>query len=264
MESIPRRNTDPLWLQDHDLTTRHTEETTNATATFISRKGKIYLVTCAHVVKSLAELRMLSAPTLALHSGDHVININSTSVRRLDIKTEMPSELGEEAYVDIAIAPMPSEDWNLLSREKFKVAIDLDLLVEPDWQSSKFGLAVGYPNEHKAPTYAANEMMVGAPKLDVIAHFKGNYDGLLVIQSKLDKAHGYFFSGMSGGALYAIEGDFGDHVEDEALKFAGIICKGGPQSREGEELVPPDQILIAAIPVNSSIFDEWLTRAGLE
>lgn len=54
---LPQKQTDPLWIQDHFLTSGHDENTPSATATFVKRKGCHYLVTCRHVLEIVRRRR---------------------------------------------------------------------------------------------------------------------------------------------------------------------------------------------------------------
>jgi hypothetical protein len=40
VESLPRRNSDPIWLQDYFVHTGHDADTRSGTSTFVKRKGQ--------------------------------------------------------------------------------------------------------------------------------------------------------------------------------------------------------------------------------
>ena len=121
-DSLLRRQTDPVWLQDHYLGTGHTEETNSATFTFIKRKERIYAVTCGHVVDQLGDpdaVRGARLPTLALHIDQSVLNLSRmTGVGRITPVTRAAEKNEERREVDIAIAPLPECYWSLLTAKK--------------------------------------------------------------------------------------------------------------------------------------------------
>lgn len=47
--SLLRRQTDPVWLQDHFMFTGHDENTESASGTFVKFRGRTYLCMCRHV-----------------------------------------------------------------------------------------------------------------------------------------------------------------------------------------------------------------------
>jgi hypothetical protein len=57
----------------------------------------------------------------------------------------------------------------------------------------------------------------------------GRSERLIVLSSALATPHGYHFSGMSGGPVYAIEGHEQRKVEDEELFPVGIVFRGVPR-----------------------------------
>jgi AraC-like DNA-binding protein len=81
-ESLPRRQTDPAWLQDHFLGTGHDENTRNGTFTFVQRHGRHYAVTCRHIMDGVADPEIVPAathPTMALHIDKAVLNLSYIS-----------------------------------------------------------------------------------------------------------------------------------------------------------------------------------------
>lgn len=149
-ESLPRRQTDPAWLQDHFLCTGHDETTRSGTFTFVKRHGHHYAVTCRHIMEAVADLKMVPAaknPTMALHIDNVVLNRSYFTAQGLMLGVHTP-HAETEREIDIAIAPLNGH-WHLLTSHKNKVAIDLDEWREPDWIAVKYCLAAGYPDERK-------------------------------------------------------------------------------------------------------------------
>lgn len=72
-ESLPRRNSDPVWLQDYFVHTGHGANTRSGTVTFVKRKGIPYACTCRHIMESIKDSKVVpnaKFPTLALAVGN--------------------------------------------------------------------------------------------------------------------------------------------------------------------------------------------------
>ncbi|WP_095203803.1 hypothetical protein [Mesorhizobium carmichaelinearum] len=240
-DSLLRRQTDPVWLQDHYLGTGHTEETNSATFTFIKRHGRIYAVTCGHVVDQLSNPESVPdarLPTLALQIDRGVLNLSQvTGIGRITQTTRAAEKNETHRESDIAIAPLSESYWSILTEKKNKTAIDLDAWREPRWESVKMCVAAGYPNEHKEQLEVDGRDMVGAGFMRAIAAVSSTFgrdQKFITLSSVLDEPHGHFFSGMSGGPVYAAEGDEDRPIEDEELFPVGIIFEGYPSSGRGE------------------------------
>src|SRR5271163_26634 len=108
-ESLPRRQTDPAWLQDHFLGTGHDETTRNATVTFVKRHDRHYAVTCKHIVEALADPAVVPAiknPTIALHVGKAVLNLSYFTAQGLVLGVHSPKAETKRDEVDVAIASL--------------------------------------------------------------------------------------------------------------------------------------------------------------
>src|SRR5689334_12988539 len=83
-ESPPRRNSDPIWLQDFYLYTGHDSNTRSGTATFVRRKGIHYVCTCRHILDSINNPKTVPGakfPTLALTINNSHINLSRMTAR---------------------------------------------------------------------------------------------------------------------------------------------------------------------------------------
>lgn len=84
---------------------------------------------------------------------------------------------------------------------------------------------------------------------------------IIHLSSRLAEAHGYYFSGISGGALYAIEAD--------GLVPMGIVFEGHPSSKkktgepESSTFLDEYDIFVRGSTLTPEIFGEWLDRAKL-
>ena len=276
-ESLPRRQTDPAWLQDHFLSKGHDETTRSATFTFVKRHGRHYAVTCRHIIEAISDPKMIPGarnPTVAIHIGKRVLNLSYFTAKGLALGIHVPHAETKQEEVDVAIAPLEDSYWDLLTSRKNKVAIDLDNWREPNWQSVKYCLAAGYPDEHKGKVLSEGGEKVGNQLVVVVAEVSSRLarsERLIALSSTLDKAHCYYFSGMSGGPVYAVEGHEQREVEDEELFPIGIIFQGYPSSgrldvQSGTDaasaFLTDKDLFFRALTLTPKSFDEWLQKAG--
>ena len=255
----------------------HGESTPNATATFVKRKGHHYMVTCRHVLQMVADRRRVSGDTqltMALQIDRAVLNLSHISPQGIILSVRTPEMEIRPEKADIALASLEGSYWNLLSSRKNKVAIDLDSWREPDWAAVRYCLATGYPNKDKYTIPSEGAEKVAVPFLNVVSELCSAPDQdttRFTLMSELDSPHDYGFSGMSGGAVYAMEGNEGSEVEDEDLLPIGIVHEGSPSNSQPKEqreeqaagaFFTDRDIMIRALLLTPDIFDEWLTRSG--
>jgi len=62
-ESLPGRNSDPIWLQDYFVHTGHDADTRSGTATFVRRKGIHYVYTCRHIMEGIKDPKWCPTPS---------------------------------------------------------------------------------------------------------------------------------------------------------------------------------------------------------
>ncbi|MDD9973270.1 MAG: hypothetical protein OXU27_04655 [Candidatus Poribacteria bacterium] len=272
-DSLPRRQTDPLWLQDYFLSTGHNETTQNATATFVKRRGRHFMVTCRHVLDITPQARH---PSIALQIDETTLNFSYIDPQGIQCSVRAPEkEIMALPEVDIALACIDGSYWHLLISKKNKVAIDLDSWREPNWNEVTYCLAVGYENEGKKIISSAGVRMVETPFLNVVAELCStmrNDTTEFTMFSKLPGPHNRNFSGMSGGAVYAVEGSEQREAQDEELFPVGIVFED-PEStkqannRNNEEamdtFVTPRDVLIRAVMLTPDKFDDWLDKSGI-
>ena len=269
---LARRQTDPLWIQEHFLATGHHANTPNASATFVSRRERRYMVTCGHVLRVVEERRSEGEDnlTMALDVGRIVLNMSSIGPHGVQLSVRTPKVDWPSGGVDVALAPLHPGDWEILERTKNKTTVDLDAWREPSWSAVRHCVAVGYENEGKETTRSEGVEKVATRMLEAVAELGSIPDPdarEFTLVSRLDQPHGYRFSGMSGGAVYAIERD-GEEVE---LVPIGIVCEGYPSTSrlndeqggesKGSFLCERD-IFIRALKLTPDIFDGWVERCG--
>ena len=277
-ESLARRQTDPTWIQHHFLATGHDENTPNATATFVKRRGRHYMVTCDHVLESVTRRRDAEGETqltMALRVDGGQLNLSSVGPEGVVLSVRSPAAELHSTPADVALTSLEPSYWELLSGRKRKTAIDLDSWQAPDWSAVQKCLAVGYENEGKTTVGSAGSEKVATRLLNVVADLSSmpvdDATGF-ELMSELDRPHGYAFSGMSGGAVYAIEGSERTEVEDDELFPVGIVYEGSPSTHRARELDVEDagrsifsdrDIFIRALMLTPGIFDDWLERCGM-
>ncbi len=277
IESLPRRNSDPIWLQDYFLHTGHDADTRSGTATFVKRKGIHYVCTCRHIMESIKDPKMVpnaKFPTLALAIDRAFINIARMTANGPDLVMRAPGPDTRHADTDIAIAPLAGGTWHLLATRKNKSAIDLDCWREPDWSKVRFGLANGYPDEHKKNISANSIDQVANQLITVVAEVASPLSSIqrtITLNSALDNPHSWYFSGLSGGPLYFVEGLEERQAEDDELFPVGIVFEGYPSSGRTEAIETRDagaaflterDLFIRALALAPSIFDEWVRDCG--
>jgi hypothetical protein len=276
-ESLPRRNSDPVWLQDYLLHTGHDANTRSGTATFVKRKGTHYVCTCRHIMESIRDPKVVpnaKFPTLALAIGKTFINLARMTANGPELIMRAPGTETEHAKTDIAIAPLDAGTWHLLATKKNKRAIDLDHWQEPDWSRVRFGLAFGYPDEHKKTVSANCVDQVANQLIDVVAEVAstaGKANRTITLNSALADPHSWYFSGLSGGPLYFVEGLEERQAKDNELFPVGIVFEGYPSSGRPRAVEARDasaafltdkDLFIRALALSPPIFDEWLRDCG--
>jgi hypothetical protein len=87
-ESLPRRNSDPIWLQDFYALTGHDAKTRSGTATFVKRQDVHYVCTCRHIMQSIKNPEMVPNalyPTLALTIDNTHINLSRVTANGAEL-----------------------------------------------------------------------------------------------------------------------------------------------------------------------------------
>jgi hypothetical protein len=263
-EALARSQTDPLYLQDHFLRGGRDKDTKNATATFVQFCGKQYVVTCRHVLEIVQKRKERSDrarfPTMALVVERAVLNLSFFSAQGLQYALRTPKPDEGDAPLDLAIAEVSGAHWSLLAQRKGKTAIDLDNWREPKWVRAKMLVAAGYPDEQKTHVKVDQQNMLGAPFVLLAAEKKGTIDRhhqFAEMYSRLPQPHGYHFSGMSGGAMYIVQGDI--------IIPMGIVFEGWPQSRNSKPhpTLTANNIYIRGLTLTPATFSDWLVKANL-
>lgn len=266
----------PLFATVQFLRDGHHESTTSATVTFIRFEGRIYGVTCHHVLAAFyaAAIKQQKRIIPTLHTTPGINQIGwptafggyqwgFQSCREFLKPTDLTdSEAGtlldrkNADKPDIGIADL-TDMWPLLQQFRAANAIDLDAWIEPDWSTAQsVWMAFGYPDDHKyrqddkisAPMPRVSAQLVSAPSTDRTQ---------FTLCSTLASAHGWGFSGLSGGPIVAA------HTTEDRYAFVGITFEGSPSTKEAlqsdESFVGKEDILLFGYYLSPDRFREWLT-----
>jgi hypothetical protein len=270
MHKQARAQTDPLFFQDYFMAHGHDVTTKNATATYVQFEGKIFVVTCRHVVEILEtrqQTQHSAYPTLALMVDRGLLNLSFFTADGLQSAMKLPQPAIGEQPLDLAIAKLSASYWEVLTSKKNKRPIDLDNWHEPRWARAEMLVAAGYPDEHKTIVMDNGQEKVGAPMPLVCAEIDGKIakdEPQVRMRSRLDKPHGFYFSGMSGGPIYV--------QQDEALVPVGIIYEGWPQTsnrpvifdENGTDVLFDNRdIIVHGLTLTPDNFTRWLKAAEL-
>ena len=100
-----------------------------------------------------------------------------------------------------------------------------------------------------------------------MASTPGSANRTITLNSALNDPHSWYFSGLSGGPLYFVEGLEERQAEDDELFPVGIVFEGYPSSGRTEAVEARDasaafltdkDLFIRALALSPPIFDEWL------
>jgi hypothetical protein len=213
-------------------------------------------------------------PTLALAIDNAFINLSRMTAKGPELIMRAPGPDTENDKTDIAVAPLDPASWHRLVTRKNKSAIDLDRWKEPDWSKIRFGLANGYPDQHKKNVSANSIDQVANQLITVVAEVASTpsrAQRTVTLNSALDKPHTWYFSGLSGGPLYFVEGLEEREAEDDELFPVGIVFEGYPSSGRVEASESRDaaasfltgkDLFIRALALTPKIFDQWVCDSG--
>lgn len=264
----------PLFATDMMLRDGHTGASLNATVTFVRRGGQIFALTCHHVLAAFRFEGLKRSQILApsVHSGRSVIQFKTfvgksirwtfRSCRDFPDHSIMKDEdalndfdRANSSRPDIAIADVPEEIWAMFRKDRPMEPIDLDDWIEPPWeQLERLWAAFGFPNGQK---YGAGHK-VAAPMTRITAELQSSSPQqreVFTLFSRLDREHGYGFSGISGGPVLT-ESD-----ADKRFYFAGIVFEGTPSSAESEDddesFLGQTDIYLRCYTLTPENFDRW-------
>lgn len=266
----------PLYGTGRWMVGGHTEASTSATATFIRHQGRVYAVTCHHVIDAFRVESIKSGRLLApsLHLGNTIVQFSESTDRGvekwsfrscrdfaspeiLECEERMNDFQRKNSKLpDIAIADITSK-WSSISQTgRPLAALDLDEWVAPIWDDVQHvWLAYGFPTDHKT----RDKNMVAAPMPRIaseIVSFPGDGKLEFTLCSSLEKEHQWGFSGVSGGPVFA------PHKTEDKFAFVGVVFEGAPScmkvERNTDAIIQPEDIYIMANYISPDIFKTWI------
>ena len=276
-DSLYWRHTAPVWIKDYSAGFwRDTEP--NATVTLVKRKGHHYAVTCDHVTKGRTfernPVRKTDRLTIRppVDKQRLVLKLLHPSPEEIALDFRQPSSEFPLGPIDIAIARLYNQIWEDLSVSKNKEAIDLDSWQAPSWSDVRYCIVAGYPEQPDNKIVDRHNRRVELELKAVVAEVKsglgGGKDDRIVLYSRLEDDHGHYFSGMSGGPVYAVEGVGNCCCDEEKIIPVGIACEGDPSTeesvtgkKEGGYFTGRD-LFCRALILTPETFDSWLEGVG--
>lgn len=252
------RHSDPLYLSEPFLANGHTSENANGTVAYVKYKGQLFCVTCAHIYDRQFPGKCVK--WLTAHGNEcYLYQFGKYSSE--GYKSDFISLRNRDPLApDIAIACVGEPFPEVHMKSRGKESIDLDSWSEPDWSRLTVPVAFGYPTEHKADA----NTFVQAPLLSVSAELTrtiSTNDETFLMASTLEIENDYYFSGMSGGAVYARSDS------KPPLTAIGIVSEGTPgssaewEARDSQSFLTKKEVQIKAYLMTPRTFDNWLSIA---
>lgn len=253
---------EPLYLSKALMLDGHSAEKANGTITYIKYKGKIYGVTCAHVLFS-QNLGTQNERVLSVFGMNRVHYQFGAITRNGYLSNFRALRKSPDDVIppDIAVTRLDEPFPSIHMMSKGKKAIDLDKWTQPYWNDINICVACGFPTEHKTQT----DTIVSAGLVQVFAEPAGPLSPdreSFLLASSLDNECEVYLSGMSGGPVY-VEGE-----REGAIDLIGIVYEGSPGSskdwehrHEGAFMTKKD-IQVKAYTITPGIFENWLKIVG--
>lgn len=264
----------PLFATDIFLRDGHTDATINATVTFVRRHGRIFALTCHHVLEAFYSEAIKRNCVLvpSVHFGRTIFQFKTcsgTEVRwTFGSCRDYPDQatLGDKDALshfhrvnssrpDIAVVDVPNEVWDKFHGNRHLEPIDLDNWIEPPWeQLGTYWAAYGFPNNHKY----LSDGKVAAPMPRITAQLQSRTPWEredFTLFSALDREHGFGLSGISGGPVLA-ESEIG-----QCFHFVGLVFEGTPSTIEpissDETFLRASDIHLRCYLLTPENFDRW-------
>ena len=170
------------------------ENSRNGTVTFVKSEGRVFAITCWHVVEHLRNL----------NAGEDFLNnysFFSMSPRPYAITDCFirPESLTEYHELDIGIRQVRADFVESIGKEP----IDIDTQVTPEYID--FGLVVGFPEDLKyvkESESTESTSVISLPTVSILVEIDGTPVQRFKLFSEFDKVQEYeTYSGMSGSPI---------------------------------------------------------------
>jgi hypothetical protein len=220
-----------------------TPEHHNATLTLIEFEGRLYGVTCRHVVQTLA--------TLNAEAGREAYGFATVINRLLVIGNRFVHPEGDPdprpGRPDIAIRELHPDFPKAIGK------VPLCLRPAPPWDKLTHAIAVGYPTGIKESVVEERGRRVGIPCVHALAEQISPPGNSFQLFSALPDSPGIAsFSGMSGGPVYWSSPD--------EYGLLGLMYEAGPPEPPVGGLAEGPRIQIFAETVTPERFALWVSR----
>lgn len=221
---------DVIWMND----TERYSDFGNGTITFIESNGKVYGITCKHVIDEFHKLNNESGKPLT-YCLQTIVNGYYTIVD----KFINPHALNGDA-LDIMIREINPELLKSIGKTPFNID------GQPDMPNAEFGYAVGFPEVMKYKKEVDNPkgaFRISLPQCEILAEIEEKPNRRFALFSELDEIPRQSnFSGMSGGPIF--------WGTEKSYGIYGIAYEAGIWGETGNdacisvfgELATPDEI----------------------
>lgn len=169
----------------------------NCTITFVKSEGKVYGITCWHVIEQLQEYHDETGDTYSHSFYTLVKGFNCIINTFINPKSE-----NVNTFIDIAIRELNPA----LLESIGKVPLDLDNQITP--YDIKFGYAVGFPETIRYKKSFMDGEQISMPQCEILAEINRIPKERFVLHNELEnvpKPKNY--SGMSGGPIFWCNGE---------------------------------------------------------
>jgi hypothetical protein len=255
------QNCEPLYLSHPFLKDGHNSSKANATILYVTYRGNLYGITCAHVYDQQFGESGATEKVLTVF-GDRLIYQfgNWTADGYQSHFKLLRNNCNTSTSLDIAIINLPAHFQELHMTRKGKLPIDLDHWEEPDWSSILSCVVSGFPTEHKEQS----DSHVAANLVQIVAELTRPIDPgghAFMLASTLPEKNDYFFSGVSGGPVYCIK-------SDNTLTLVGVVFEGSPGSsaewekRGDDAFMSQEDVQFRAYLLTPRVFADWISRVG--
>lgn len=233
-----------IFICDSRIGVEPNENDLNATLTFVEFGGKVYGITCKHVVNisKNKEVSKINTCFATLTKGTYFI---------LNEFICPPSEVFVYPAPDIAIRQIHPDFPQAIG----KIPIKLERNNIPALDTIRYAVAVGYPTEEKRKVNIQNGHRIEMPCIHALAEISSvnENNGQLSLHSELKQTIQIKdFSGISGGPVFwSTEAEYG---------LLGITYETLPPNPLENSLGGVPRITIKAELVTSERFKHWLIQ----
>lgn len=216
------------------------DELRNGTLTFVKTNGRVYGITCWHVIEHFRKQLSKSGNPYS-HSMRTMVNGFYTVLDRF-IRPE--SQFGDPP-IDIAVRELDPDILSAIG----KTPIDMDAQSKA-LDAIRHGYAVGFPETMKYKKMEDQSgYRISMPQVEILAEIQGFPTRRFTLFSELsDKPSQTDYSGMSGGPIF--------WSTEENYGIFGIIYEGGI----GSKLSDGKSVYVYGEVATPEVIKDWLSQ----